>query len=126
MQIKKIDQKDYELICSWYETWGLPITPRSWFSSETYIIEDKCSASLYALGDSKMYWIEGLVTNPSCDKKLKSESIMKLIDFLQNRAKELGAEIVMTSTPRKGLQQMFIESGFNNAPEAYIHLARMV
>lgn len=120
--MKKLTSNDHEIIDGWYKDWGLPITPKSWYSDEAYILDNICAGQIYQMGNSKMFWIEGIVTNPNCEKELKKEGINKMINFLTNKSKELGAEIVMTSTPRESLENMFKNQGYKNAPEKYAHL----
>lgn len=122
-------EKDYKQYSQLYKEWNLPITPKSWIPENTFIVEHNneivCSGSLYQLDKTPMFWIEGLVTNKNTHRILRSEGLHVLIENLYKIAKEKGAEIVMTSTPRTGLKEMFKDCGFQVTPEQYFHLGRL-
>jgi len=130
MNLRRFDiNKDYTDYSKLYKEWDLPITPKSWISEDTFIIEAGgqivCAGSLYQLSNTSMFWIEGLVTNKYLDKSLKQEGLQILIKELSKIAKEKGAEVIMTSTPREGLKETFKDCGFRQTPEKYYHLGRL-
>jgi len=122
--------QDHSMLASWAVKWELPVTPVSWLTSLSFVNEKngqpEAFGCLFQMGDSKMYWIEGLMVNPDSDKVSRKESLKELIDFLDKEAKQLGAEIILTSTPRDSLRDLFMEVGLNPAPEKYYHLGRLV
>jgi hypothetical protein len=130
MKIRKFDfQNDYEQHSSFYRDWKLPETPKTWIPEDTYVVEEIgqiiCSGSLYQLGGTAMFLIEGIITNKNTNKNLRKESLDLIINHLVNIAKEKGAEIIMASTPRDGLKNMFEDNKFMITPEKYYHLGRL-
>lgn len=130
MKLRKFDKdKDYQKYSQLYEDWKLPITPKNWISEDTFILEEYgnivCSGSLYQLSNTSMFWIEGIITNKNMENDLRHEGLQFLIGHLWKIAKEKGAEIVMTSTPREGLKETFKDFGFKITPEQYYHLGRL-
>ena len=71
-----------------------------------------------------MFWIEGIITNKQSDKNLRKEGLNILIKNLCIIAKEKGADIIMSSTPRESLKETFENCGFRLTPEKYYHLGR--
>ena len=128
--IRLYQPQDHETIASWYTKWELPITPNSWYTNLSFINEKDSKPEsfgcLFQMGTSNMYWIEGLMTNPDSDKETRKENLKELVNFLDNKAKQLGAEIILTSTPRDSLRDLFMEIGLTPAPEKYYHLGRLV
>lgn len=129
MNLRRFDlQKDYVPFSELYKEWNLPITSKNWLTEDTFIIENEekivCSGSLYQLGKSSMYWIEGIVTNKNIEKNLRKEGLHILLEHLYKIAKQKGAEIVMSSTPREGLKEIFENCEFKLTPEKYYHLGR--
>ena len=129
MNIRRFEMdKDYDSYSKLYSDWNLPYK-KNWIQEDTFIIEnDKnivCLGSLYQFGQTPMFFIEGIVSNKNIDKSIKKEGLSILIDKLYKEAKQKGAEVVMTSTPRDGLKNIFEENGFYQTPEKYYHLGRI-
>jgi len=129
MNIKRFDsEKDYKRLIDLWDNWQLPHTPKSWLPEDTFIIENEdkiiCSGSLYQLGKTPMFWAEGIISNKDIDKNIRKEGLDLLVNHLFIMAKAQGAEIVISSTPRDGLKDIFLSRGFNPAPEKYHHIAR--
>jgi len=121
-------EKHYNILESWYKDWNLPITPSSWIPDTSYMVYNDlkpiCSGFLYQLGQTPMYFVEGIISNRSASKDERKEALDKLIKHAYVVSKELKGEILMTTTPRFSLTQLFVENGFNYTPEAYFHLGR--
>lgn len=129
MKARPYTQNDYELLASWWAGWGLPISPPDFLSSVGFIVEGEeplVAGFLYRLGDSSLYWAEGIVSNPEVKTPERKEALTMLIDKIGEEAKRLGARFLMASTPREGLGNMFQGMGFSPAPEKYTHYGRLV
>jgi hypothetical protein len=111
-----------------YKEWNLPYK-KNWIQEDTFIIEDNsaviCLGSIFQFGKTPMFFIEGIISNKNVKKDLRKEGLILLIDKLYKEAKEKGAEVVMTSTPRDSLKNLFQENGFLETPEKYFHLGRV-
>lgn len=127
MKIELVNEQNYEMLVEWWKDWNLPITPRSFIPKNSFVVENICAGFVYQLDNTSMWWIEGIVSNPSIiDKELKKQAICFLISKLEEVAKNNNGELIMSSTPRESLNTLFLESGFNNTPEKYFHVARFI
>lgn len=129
MQLRRFElEKDYSSYEVLYKEWNLPVTKKDWIPEDTFIVENDgklvCSGSLYQLSQTPMFWIEGLISNKNIDKTIRKEALIVLINKLYEVGKEKGAEIILSSTPRDGLKDIFEENGFYQTPEKYYHLGR--
>lgn len=127
MNIRSYKKEDYNTLVNWYNKWNLPITPEDYIPQYALIVEKDvplCSGFLYQLGDTSMYWIEGIISNPDSKKEDKIEGLKLLINSLVNIAKENKASLILSSTPREGLKNIFNENDFGTTPEQYYHLGR--
>lgn len=119
---------DYRDLAAWWAEWGLPVSPPEFLTHTASVVEQDgekiCAGFLYQLGSSQMWWIEGIVSNPKSEKEIRRHALYLLIQNLTEKAQKSGAKIVMTSTPRESLAQMFEESGFKPTPEKYFHYGR--
>jgi len=125
MNIQKITSENYSTLVNWYVKWELPITPFSFIPKTSFIVDDVCAGFVYQLGETPMFWIEGVISNPDIkDKSLKNKALCVLIERLEKTAKGLGGKMILSSTPRFGLNSLFLSLGFKNPPEQYFHLAK--
>jgi len=127
MKIEFVNEHNYGMLVEWYKGWDLPITPFSYIPRNSIIVDTVCAGFVYQLDNTSMWWIEGVVSNPSVvDKELKKQALTVLIKSLEDVVKANDGELIMTSTPRETLSSLFVEQGFNNTPEKYFHLARFI
>lgn len=129
MIFRKYQKEDYKILEEWYDKWFLPHTPEHWIPETTYLVYDGelpiCCGSVYQLGKTPMFLIEGILSDPWFDNDKRKDAINFLIKNLSNLNKELNCEMLLTSTPRTGLMMCFMENNFKPAPEQYSHLARV-
>lgn len=129
MILKQFKKEHYDTLVNWYNQWNLPVTPYSWIPETSYIVFNDevpiCSAFLFQLGSTPVYWIEGITSNPGIDKEIRKQSLDFLVKNIVELQQELKFEMLLTSTPRVGLTENFKKNGFGMAPEKYTHLARL-
>lgn len=127
MKIELVNEQNYEMLVEWWNGWNLPVTPRSFIPKNSFIVSNVCAGFIYKLDSTPMWWIEGIISNPAIeDKNIKKQALTLLIFELEKVAKVNGGELILSSTPRESLNFLFLESGFNNTPEKYFHLARFI
>lgn len=131
MVVRAFLPSDYSLLANWWRDWELPVAPIEFLPTDSGLIVMSgflpvCAGFLYQLGDTPMFWIESVVSNPNVEKEVRTEALGHLIGGLADKAKEMDCELLMGSTPREGLAQIFQEQGFGQAPEKYVHVARRI
>lgn len=125
MRCSLINSENYATLVEWYLGWNLPITPYSYIPKTSVIVEDVCAGFLYRMGETPMFWMEGIITNPKIkDKELKAQGISAVVEILESFAKLEGCELLMTSTPRETLTQKLLKMGYSSTPERYFHLGK--
>lgn len=127
MSIEILNKENYNILVQWYIKWNLPITPFSYIPKNSYIVGNTCAGFLYRLDNTPLFWIEGIISDPNItNKELKKEALNILISTLEDIAKKEGGELLMTSTPRENLNNIFLSKEFKNTPEKYFHLAKRI
>jgi hypothetical protein len=116
MNFRYFEEKDYDTLIDWWKFWRF--TPPSLENLPTsgVIVNkdgiDTCAGFIY-FTNSKMCWIEFIVSNPSVKQKEdRREAIIKVIDILCSIAKNNGYELAYTSLKNYNLEQKYLESGF--------------
>jgi len=100
MDIKRFNKEtDYEELCGWWESWGIPKHSKHALS-ETGIIVSKegvniCSSFIYST-DSYICFFEFATINKNTTKKQREGALEKLGDTLLSTAKDMGFKLAMT------------------------------
>lgn len=119
MQIKQLNDWDYPLLCTWWVQWEWTPLVRDFLPEDgtggfmIYSDDDQpvCAGFMY-LTNSKVAWIEFIVSNPNYKRPDRNELIKQLILYLTEQCRELGYEFAYTSTKHSALINKFESVGF--------------
>lgn len=132
IKIRWLNQADYNELTHWWNWWRFPAPPREALPENglggMMIMkgeESICAGFLY-FTNSKLAWLEFIVSNPNYREKDRAEAIVILISELSNLAKEKGCVSVFTSLRNQNLIKHFEEAGFlkgsSNTTEMILNL----
>lgn len=112
MNIRKVDiQKDYEMLAKWWLHHGWGDVPAIILPKEGFIVNEICAGFIYQT-DSKIAWIEYIVSDPASEKEYRAQSLDILIDNLIKRAKELGFLVAFATLEHPALIERYKKHGF--------------
>ena len=111
MEIRKFQKEDHPMVCSWWKAHSWPLIPIEMLPTTGVIVDDVAAGFLYKT-DSKIAWIEFIVTDPVSDKAHRSEALDKLISSLSEEAKSDGYALIFTSVEHPKLLARNQEHGF--------------
>tara|TARA_R110002074_G_scaffold330029_1_gene500577 strand:+ start:23 stop:436 length:414 start_codon:yes stop_codon:yes gene_type:complete len=100
MEVKKFNKEiDYDELCQWWESWGLPKHSKN-VLSETGITISKdgvniCTSFIYST-DSYICFFEFAIMNKNTTKEQREGALEKLGDTLLSTAKDMGFKLAMT------------------------------
>ena len=100
MEVKKFNKEtDYEELCSWWDSWGLPIHSEEVLSENGIIVSKDgvniCSGFIYST-DSYICFFEFATMNKKTTKEQRSGALVKLLDSMVEKAKVMGFRLAMT------------------------------
>ena len=117
-EVRLLQHDDYENLVKWWNFWKFPAPPRDYLPEEGtggIIISkdgvDVCAGFLF-LNNSKIAWLEYIVSNPEYKQKNRKEAIVELIETLCSIAKNRGYKAVFSSLKSEPLIQRYLEAGF--------------
>lgn len=118
---------DYDTLCDWWSFWRFPSPSRDVLPDnglgglKVSYIDDSgnkvpcCAGFLYGT-NSSLCWLEFVVSNPKVkDKKIRSESILKVIKDICLSAKSNGYKAVFSSLKNDNLINKYTEVGFSKS-----------
>lgn len=118
MRIRALKEKDYDKLCQWWKFWRFGAPERKYLPNDgkggimvTNNDIDICCGFLY-FTNSKIAWLEFVVSNPDYKEKDRSDAIIFLINNLVAIAGSKGFEAVFTSVKHPSLIKSFEKSGF--------------
>jgi len=111
MVLRKVEITDYPTLASWWRArdWSVPSYD---MLPATGMIVDGVAAGFLYRTDSKICWLEFVISNPESDKSDRSQALNLIIDDLLSQAKESGFKSVFTSLEHPGLIQRYEDFGF--------------
>jgi len=118
--IREYNDNDYITLCEWWveHKWG--VIPMNCLPKVGFVVNNICAGFLYQT-DSKIAWLEWIISNPQSNKEERDVALDLLINQLLITAKELGFKLVFTSVKHPKLKERYLEHGFliteNNSTE---------
>ena len=117
-KIRLLTDNDYQTLQKWWNFWRFPAPKKEYLPDDgrggimVYKDEiDICAGYLF-FTNSKMAWIEFIVSNYEYKEKDRKEAICFLINELTHIAKSKGFEVVFTSVKNENLIKRFKECGY--------------
>lgn len=107
--VRVLTEEDYPVLCKWWQFWRFPAPPQDCLPSNGTggIMVSKgdvdiCAGFIY-FTNSKLTWLEFIVSNNEYREKDRSEAIQFLIDELCGIAERQGYKAVFSSIKNKNL-----------------------
>jgi hypothetical protein len=131
-EARLLSDSDYDKLCSWWKWFRFPAPPKDFLPEDgkggIMISKDGidiCAGFLF-LNNSKIAWLEYVVSNPEYKNKDRKEAVVELIVTLCGIAKKQGYKAVFSSLKNENLVKRYEEAGFtkgiSNTTEVVISL----
>lgn len=118
LQLRSIQESDWETMQSWWKTWGWPemtkdLMPMDGLGGLIIEKEGKAIASgfLY-LTNSKVAWTEWIVSDPEYREDDRADALKLLIQGLEDIAIAADCKIILSVGRNKGLLNIHKELGY--------------
>jgi hypothetical protein len=123
-------QKDlhHPLVAAWWEAHKFGVIPPEFLPENGLLLSDESgpiAAGFVYLSDSKMGWLEFLVTNPEANPIRRARALKHLITALTALADSLGVGMLFTSSDNPGLIRMLEGSEFQKGDTGTTQLLRL-
>lgn len=117
MTIRPLTDSDYSnILTEWWESWGWTPPPQDYLPNTGFILYDNdvpvCAAYLY-MTNSKVAWIEWLVSNKNYRKKPgRREGILFLLSYMIEIAKQSGYSYITAIAENQHAINIYETLGF--------------
>lgn len=100
---------DYPTLCSWQSARNKEMFQSDLLSDIGFIVDDKACGFLYTT-NSKVCYIETLLSNPN---NKDTKAIDEVVEAIISKAKELGFNLILSTTKLNVVTSRAITHGFN-------------
>jgi len=118
-ETRLLNETDYDALVHWWKWFRFTAPPKDMLPQDGMggiMIQkdgvDVCAGFLYTT-NSKIAWLEFIVSNPEYKDKNRKEAIKTLINSLCHIAHNLGFKAVFTSVKNQSLINHFKDTGFS-------------
>lgn len=119
-KVRAFEEADYAAICEWWEARGWPQLPLDLLPQIGGIVDDKAVGFLYRT-DSAVGWMEWIVASPG-----NGAAVPAIVDYLIEKAAEVGCKIVLTTTNNDKLKSWYKEAGFEVTDTTMTNMVRRI
>lgn len=118
MFLKQIDlNKDYELLCSWWNKRNFPCMPKEALTDYGYMVSnensDIAAVWLYPVVSSKLCWFGFFISNSDISSEIRNEAMDFLVAGIENKARDMGYDIIMTVSSVDQVQKRLEKNNYN-------------
>ena len=123
MNTRTLTESDYEILTDWWKAWGWPIIVRDMLPDNGtggIMIENEGEnvvAGFLYWSNSKMVWLDWIISNPKTNRDIRQEAIKKLILTAESMTKEAGSKFMMSISRSNSLLKIHKELGWTIDPD---------
>ncbi len=122
MNTRTLTESDYKILTDWWKAWGWPVIVRDMLPDNGtggIMVENKGEnvvAGFLYWSNSKMVWLDWIISNPKTNRDIRQEAIKKLILTAESMTKEAGSKFMMSISRSNSLLKIHKELGWTIDP----------
>ena len=117
-QIRKIKEKDYDLLVSWWKEWGWDAVPKDMLPSnggDGIMLEKDVKpiiAGFVYFGYDNIAWLDYIVADKNAERLTRAKSLINLLEVVEELVKKAGKKYIITVTDNKSLMSTFVKKNW--------------
>ena len=118
MNTRTLTESDYEILTDWWKAWGWPILVKDMLPDNGtggIMVENEGEnivAGFLYWSNSKLVWLDWIISNPKTNRDIRQEAIKKLILTAEHMTKEAGSKYMMSISRSNSLLKIHKELGW--------------
>ena len=119
MNTRTLTSFDYEILSEWWKAWGWPVMVKDMLPDNGtggIMIENKGEnivAGFLYWSNSKLVWLDWIISNPNVDKKIRKQAIEMLILTAEQMVKDAGSKYMMSISRSSSLLKIHEKIGWS-------------
>lgn len=119
MNTRTLTGSDYEILSDWWKAWGWPVMAKDMLPDNGtggIMVENKGEnivAGFLYWSNSKLVWLDWIISNPDADKKIRKQAIEMLILTAEQMVKDAGSKYIMSISRSNSLLKIHEKIGWS-------------
>ena len=119
MNTRTLTESDYEILTDWWKAWGWPALAKDMLPDNGtggIMVENKGEnivAGFLYWSNSKLVWLDWIISNPKVSRDIRQEAIKKLILTAEHMTKQAGSKYMMSISRSNSLLKTHEQMGWN-------------
>ena len=119
MNTRTLTGSDYKILSDWWKAWGWPVMAKDMLPDNGtggIMVENKGEnivAGFLYWSNSKLVWLDWIISNPNADKKIRKQAIEMLILTAEQMVKEAGSKYIMSISRSNSLLKIHEKIGWS-------------
>ena len=132
MNTRTLTESDYEILSDWWKAWGWPPVVKDMLPDNGtggIMVENEGEnivAGFLYWSNSKLVWLDWIISNPKSDKDIRQEAIKKLILTAESMTKEAGSKFMMSISRSNSLLKIHKELGWTIDPGSSHEMIKVI
>jgi len=116
--VRSLNSEDYKILVEWWKAWKWPILPKEALPSNgtggimVYKKDILVVAGFLYWSNSKMVWLDWIISNPKYKENDRKEAIKILIKTAEGMVKKQGGGVMMSISRSKSLLETHKKLGW--------------
>jgi len=118
MNTRTLTESDYEILSDWWKAWSWPALAKDMLPDNGtggIMVEhegENVVAGFLYWSNSKLVWLDWIISNPKTNRDIRQEAIKKLILTAESMTKEAGSKYMMSISRSNSLLKIHKEVGW--------------
>ncbi len=119
MNTRTLTGSNYEILSDWWKAWGWPVMAKDMLPDNGtggIMVENKGEnivAGFLYWSNSKLVWLDWIISNPNADKKIRKQAIEMLILTAEQMVKDAGSKYMMSISRSNSLLKIHEKIGWS-------------
>ena len=119
MNTRTLTGSDYEILSDWWKAWGWPVMAKDMLPDNGtggIMVENEGEnivAGFLYWSNSKLVWLDWIISNPDADKKIRKQAIEMLILTAEQMVKDAGSKYIMSISRSNSLLKIHEKIGWS-------------
>ncbi len=119
MNTRTLTESDYLILSDWWKAWGWPVMAKDMLPDNGtggIMVENKGEnivAGFLYWSNSKLVWLDWIISNPNADKKIRKQAIEMLILTAEQMVKDAGSKYMMSISRSNSLLKIHENIGWS-------------
>ncbi len=119
MNTRTLTESDYEILSDWWKAWNWPVMAKDMLPDNGtggIMVENEGEnivAGFLYWSNSKLVWLDWIISNPKVSRDVRQEAIKKLILTAESMTKKAGSKYMMSISRSNSLLKTHKQMGWS-------------